>query len=140
MSTCETEYIATTVAIKEAKFLTQLLNEIHVEKVVEPVTPFVDNCNQSTIAVLVVKDPVRNQRTKHIDIKYHFVRSEIKNGGIAMNYITSEENVADVFTKPVTKRKCANDMKIFVILSESPSKIRNIAVYRFLISFLVPKL
>ena len=106
LSTCEAEYIATSVAIQEAKFLTQLLNEIDVEKV-EPVTLFVDN--QSTIAI--AKDPIRNQRTKHIDIKYHFIRSEIKNGSIAMNYVPSEENMADVFTKPMTKGKSSTLLK-----------------------------
>ena len=54
LSMCEAEYIATSVAIQEAKFLTQLLNEIDVKKV-EPVTLFVDN--QSTIAF--AKDPIR---------------------------------------------------------------------------------
>ena len=80
------------------KFLTQLLNETDVKKV-EPVTLFVDN--QSTVAI--AKDPIRNQRTKHIDIKYHFIRSEIKNGSIAMNSVPSEENMAVVFTKPMKK-------------------------------------
>ena len=68
-STCEAEYIATTVATQEAKFLKQLLNEIEIEKFDEPVTLFIDN--QGTIAV--AKDPIRNQRNKHIDIKYHFI-------------------------------------------------------------------
>ena len=49
--TCEAEYIATTVAVQEAEFLTQLLNEIDVKKV-EPVTLFVDN--QSTIANFIL--------------------------------------------------------------------------------------
>ena len=95
LSICEAECIATSVAIQEAKFLTQLLNEIDVEKV-EPVTLFVDN--QSTIAM--ANHPIRKQRTKHIHIKYHFIRSEIKNDSTAVNYVPSEENMADVFTKP----------------------------------------
>ena len=48
-STCEAEYIATTVATQEAKFLRQLLNEIEIEKFDEPATLFIDN--QGTIAV-----------------------------------------------------------------------------------------
>ena len=102
----EAEYIATTVAIQETEFLTQLLNEIDVKKV-EPVTLFVDN--QSTIAI--AKDPIRNQRTKHIDIKYHFIRSEIKNGSIAMNYVPSEKKMADVFTTLMTKGKSSTLLK-----------------------------
>ena len=101
LSTCEAEYIATIVAIQEAKFLTQLLNKIDVEKV-ESGTLFVDN--QGTIAT--AKDRIGNHRTKHTGIKYHFIRSEIKNGSIAMNYnVPSEKNMADVFTKPMTKGK-----------------------------------
>ena len=73
----------------------------------EPVTLFVDN--QSTFAI--AKDPIRNQRTKHIDIKYHFIKSEIKNGSIAMNYVLSEENMEDVFTKPMTKGKSSSLLK-----------------------------
>ena len=114
LSTCEAEYIATSVAIQEAKFLTQVLNEIDVEKV-EPVTLFVDN--QSTIAI--AKDPIRNQRTKHIDIKYHFIRSEIKNGNIAMNYVPSEENMADGFTKPMTKGKPSTLLKNIMGIQKS---------------------
>ena len=106
LSTCEAEYIATSVAIQEAKFLTQLLNEIDVEKV-ELVTLFVDN--QSTIAI--AKDTIRNQRTKQIDIKYHFIRSENKNGSIPMNYVPSQENMADVFIKPMTKGKSSTLLK-----------------------------
>ena len=68
-------YIATTVVIQETK----LLNEIDVEKVA-PVTLFIDN--QSTIAIAKT---IRNQRAKHIDIKYLFIRSEIENGTIALN-------------------------------------------------------
>ncbi len=101
LSTCEAEYIATTIATQEAKFLTQLLDEIDVQKTVQPVELFVDN--QGTIAL--AKDPIRNQRSKHIDIKYHFIRSEIKNGSIAVYYVPSEDNVADVFTKPMTSGK-----------------------------------
>ena len=73
----------------------------------EPVILFVDN--QSTI--VIAKVPIRNQRTKHIDIKYHFIRSEIKNDSIAMNYVPSEENMADVFTKPMTKGKSSTVLK-----------------------------
>ena len=67
MSICEAEYIATTVATQEAKFLIQLLNEINVDKVVDPVKLSICPVdNQSTIAI--TKDPIRNQRTKDIDI------------------------------------------------------------------------
>ena len=59
----------------------------------------------------MAKDPIRNQRTKHIDINYHFIRSEIKTGSTAMNYVPSEKNMSDVFTKPMTKGKSSTLLK-----------------------------
>ena len=59
--------------------------------------------NQGTI--LLAKNPVMHQRTKHIDVKYHFVREEVKQGNISLFYIPSARNVADVFTKPQSKSR-----------------------------------
>ena len=59
--------------------------------------------NQGAIAL--AKNPVFHQRSKHIDIKFHFIRSHIENGNVKLMYISSEENLADIFTKPVTKCK-----------------------------------
>ena len=51
------------------------------------------------------KKPVFHQRSKHIDIKYHFIRSKLQLGNISVHHIASKENVADIFTKPVNKLK-----------------------------------
>ena len=59
--------------------------------------------NQS--AIFLAKNPVQHQRSKHIDIKYHFIRSEILSGNIDVKYIASEDNVSDIFTKPTTRTK-----------------------------------
>ena len=62
------------------------------------------NCdNQGTIAL--AKNPIKQQRTKHVDIKYHFIRDEIHKGSVSMSYIPSEENLADIFTKPISSNK-----------------------------------
>ena len=66
--------------------------------------------NQSAISL--AKNPVFRQRTKHIDIKYHYIRSQIKENLIELKYIPSELNVADIFTKPVSSHKI-NRFKIF---------------------------
>ena len=44
-------------------------------------------------------------RSKHIDIKYHFVRLEIQRGCVRLEYVQSEHNVADIFTKPAQKAR-----------------------------------
>ena len=56
-------------------------------------------------AMNLAKNPVQHQRSKHIGIKYHFIRSEIQEGRISLEYIPTEENVADVFTKPASRVK-----------------------------------
>ena len=53
-------------------------------------------------AICLAKDPVHHQRTKHIDIRFHYIRSEIQNGAVKLKYVPSDDNIADVFTKPVS--------------------------------------
>ena len=56
-------------------------------------------------AMNLAKNPAQHQRSKHIDIKYHFIRSEIQEGRISLEYVSTEENVGDVFTKPASRIK-----------------------------------
>ena len=81
-------------AIQEAKFLSQLLNDFLVESS-NPVNLYCDNQG----AIALAKNPVQHQRSKHIDIRYHFIRQEILKGSVNVMYVTSNENVADIFTK-----------------------------------------
>ena len=53
---------------------------------------------------------------------------------------TTKAKFIKYFNDKTVSLQSANDMKIFIVLSESPLKVRRIAVYRFLISFLVPEL
>ena len=67
--------------------------------------------NQSAIAL--TSNPVSHQRTKHIDIKFHFLRSEVEMKRLIILYVESERNVADVFTKPATRSKL-QDFSFFI--------------------------
>jgi hypothetical protein len=101
LSSCEAEYMALAATTQESLFLTQLLHDIDMDCQYEPVTIFGDN--QGAIALL--KNPVHHQRSKHIDIKYHFVRTEFNRGKINVVYLPSEDMVADIFTKPASRYK-----------------------------------
>lgn len=59
--------------------------------------------NKSTIAI--AKNPLHHGRTKHIDIKFHFIRSLIDNGTIAVKHCTTNEQHADLLTKALTVKK-----------------------------------
>ena len=68
---------------------------------VECVSLRVDN----QCAIALARNPVQHQRSKHIDIKYHFVRLEIQRGCVKLEYVQSVHNVADIFTKPASKAR-----------------------------------
>ena len=59
--------------------------------------------NQSAISL--ARNPVQHQRSKHIDIKYHLERSEVQKNVLHLMYLPTDQNLADMFTKPVSKAK-----------------------------------
>ncbi len=55
--------------------------------------------SDSNGALAVAEEPTNHQRTKHIDIRYHFIRHAIREGKIQVNFVPSKDNPADVLTK-----------------------------------------
>lgn len=103
-STTEAEYVAASAAVKEAIWLKQLLCDINMFQSVcksESVPLFIDN--QS--AIKLIKNPVLHKRTKHIDICFHFVREKYENKEISVSYVATENQLADIFTKPLPKQR-----------------------------------
>ena len=56
-------------------------------------------------AISLIKNPIVSNRSKHIDIKHHFLREKFTSNFITVTHVNTDENVADVFTKPVTRNK-----------------------------------
>lgn len=56
-------------------------------------------------AIKLAKNPVISDRSKYIDIKWHFVREKIAEKRIQIEYIPTEDQLADIFTKPLGKIK-----------------------------------
>ncbi|KAL2232792.1 UNVERIFIED_CONTAM: Retrovirus-related Pol polyprotein from transposon TNT 1-94 [Sesamum indicum] len=90
LSTTEAEYIATTEVFKEALWLSGLLNEISFLKE----KPVIFSDSQS--AIQLCKNPVFHDRTKHIDVRYHFIRDIVGKNEIRLEKISSDENPADM--------------------------------------------
>ena len=97
LSTSEAEYVALNMAAQEATWLQKLLGELKIPS--KPITLFEDNQG----AIALAKNPVAHSRTKHIDIRFHFVREAQENGVIDIQYCPTEEMAADVLTKPIPK-------------------------------------
>ena len=109
LSTMESEYKALAFAVQELLWLKCLLEELGVRQ--ECVTILEDN--QACISFS--NNPIFHGRAKHIDIKYHFIRENIKRNTMKLVFCPTEEMVADMFTKPVGKAKleaCRDALKI----------------------------
>ncbi|KAL2250907.1 UNVERIFIED_CONTAM: Retrovirus-related Pol polyprotein from transposon TNT 1-94 [Sesamum indicum] len=112
LSTTEAEYIATTEAFKEAIWLEGLVKEIGFLK--NRLTVFSDS--QSSIQLC--KNPVFHDRTKHIDVRFHFIRDIVSKEIIKLEKVRSEENPADMGTKSLPAEKFINCLKILNLVPD----------------------
>ncbi len=96
LSTAEAEYMALASSAQEAVWMRQLSSEMGIEYT-KPVIIYEDN--QSAIAM--TKNPQFHGRTKHIAIKYHYIREQVNDGSITVQYCSTENMLADMLTKPL---------------------------------------
>lgn len=95
LSSCEAEYVALSMAIMEGMFLKKLLIDFSYSNIQFEV--FEDN--QSVISI--AKNNDSNRRLKHIDIKYQYIVENISTGLVNIRFVSSSDNIADLFTKPL---------------------------------------
>jgi hypothetical protein len=100
LSTTESEYIAMTHATKELLWIRSFLSEVF-RPLQFPIQLFADN--QSAIAM--AKNDSFHPRTKHIAIRYHFIRHHVTHNHLSLSWIDTHSNCADLFTKVLDKAK-----------------------------------
>ena len=96
LSTTEAEFVAAASCACQAIWLRRLLEELHYHQ--QGPTPLY--CD-SSLAIKLSKNPVLHGRSKHIDVRYHFLRDLTKDETIDLIYCRSEDQVADILTKPL---------------------------------------
>ncbi|GAB2265823.1 hypothetical protein Dimus_037848 [Dionaea muscipula] len=109
LSSTESEYVAITDVSKEAIWVQGLLKEINVLN---------NNCiifTDSQSALHLCKNPVHHDRTKHVDVKYHFVRDILAAGVLEISKVPTEENPADMGTKVISAGKFKHFMNLLHI-------------------------
>jgi hypothetical protein len=106
LSTIEAKYVASSHACKEAVWLKGLFCEFG--RMQEKVNLL---CNSQS-AIYLAKNPTYHSKTKHIPIKYHFLRHVIDEHGVSLEKVHTKENCADMFTKLVLldKRWCLTSL------------------------------
>ena len=62
----------------------------------------------NTSAISIAKNLVQHSRTKHIEIRHHFLRDHAQKGDITLDFVITEDQLADIVTKPLNENKFVN--------------------------------
>ncbi|GKB48315.1 retrovirus-related pol polyprotein from transposon TNT 1-94 [Tanacetum coccineum] len=95
ISTTEAEYVSAGKACQQALWMKQALIDYDIR--LDDVPIMCDNKG----AIDLSKNPVQHSRTKHIEIRHHFLRDNVQKGHISIEKVSSVDNIADILTKPL---------------------------------------
>ncbi|KAK6145251.1 hypothetical protein DH2020_022071 [Rehmannia glutinosa] len=98
-STAEAVYIAAGSCCAQVLWMRQQLRDYEVQEKEIPI--MCDN----TSAIAITQNPVLHSRTKHIDVRYHFIRDQVEKKDIVLEYISTDKQLADIFTKPLCESR-----------------------------------
>ncbi|GJZ19592.1 hypothetical protein Tco_0556182 [Tanacetum coccineum] len=105
ISTTKAEYVSAEKACQQALWMKQALIDYGVR--LDDILIMCDNKG----AIDLSKNPVQHSRTKHIEIRHHFLRDNVQKGNISIEKVSSEDNIADILTKPL-KREPFNYLRL----------------------------
>ncbi|GJT70067.1 retrovirus-related pol polyprotein from transposon TNT 1-94 [Tanacetum coccineum] len=105
ISTTEAEYVSARKACQQALWMKQALVDYGVR--LDDIPIMCDNKG----AIDLSKNLVQHSRTKHIEIRHHFLRDNVQKGNISIEKVSSEDNIADILTKPL-KREPFNYLRL----------------------------
>ena len=94
-STTEAEYIAAGSCCAQILWMRNQLRDYGLD--LDHILIFCDN----TSAIAISNNPVQHSSTKHIDIRYHFIREHIMNGTVELQFVPTTDQIVDIFTKPL---------------------------------------
>ena len=99
LSSSEAEYIAAGSACTQLLWMKQILKDYEIEQ--GKMTLYCDNLS----AINISKNPVQHSRTKHIDIRHHFIRDLVEHSIVTLEHMPTKNQLADLFTKPLDKER-----------------------------------
>ena len=98
LSTAEAEYIAAGRCCTQLLWMQKLLHDYGICQ--EHLTIYCDN----TSATNIFKNPVQHSRTKHIEIRHHFIRELVEDSTLTVEFFHTDDQKADLFTKPLDNK------------------------------------
>ena len=114
LSTAEAEYVAAASCCTQLLWMRQTLKEYGVDCDKVPLL-----CDNES-AIKIAYNPVQHSRTKHIEIRHHFIRDHVARGDIDLSYVGTRDQLADIFTKPLEEgRFCFLRNELNIIDSRS---------------------
>ena len=99
LSTAEAEYIVAGSCCTQLLWMQKLLHDYGICK--EHLTIYYDN----TSTINISKNPVQHSQTKHIKIRHHFIRELVKDGTLTLEFIHTDDQKANLFTKPLDSKQ-----------------------------------
>lgn len=114
LSSTKAEYNAATSCATQAVWLRQLMEVLHHEQKI-PTTILCDNKSEIALS----KNPVYHGRTKHINVKFHYIRALVNDKVIEVQYCPTGDQIAYIFTKALKANKLSTLFACFVFLFEN---------------------
>ena len=99
LSTAEAEYIAAGSSCAQLLWMKQTLKDYGIN--MKNVPLYCDNVS----AIKIAHNPVQHSKTKHIQIRHHFLRDHVLKGDISIEHVKTEEQLADILTKPLDEKR-----------------------------------
>ena len=99
LSTAEAEYVAAGSCCAQLLWMKQQMEDYGLYFDHTPI-----KCD-NTSAINLSKNPIQHSRTKHIEIRHHFLRDHVQKGDIELQYIHTDKQLVDIFTKPLDEKR-----------------------------------
>ena len=99
LSTAEAEYVAAGSCCAQILWIKHQLEDFNLSYDHIPI--LCDN----TSAICLTKNPIQHSRTKHIEIRHHFIRDHVQKGDIVLSFVETDKQLADIFTKPLPEER-----------------------------------
>ncbi|KAJ9541607.1 hypothetical protein OSB04_028113 [Centaurea solstitialis] len=116
LSTAEAEYVAAACCCSQVLWMKTQLADFGYTMHRIPIY-----CDSKS-AIQITANPVQHSRTKHIDIRYHFIKDHVEKGNIELYFVESDYQLADLFTKPFDEKRVNPHNDFWLLQTRTRSK------------------